>query len=292
MSKPQNTNQQKPKPNQTNNQSFGTEDDKTNCPFYSKTGTCRHGDKCIRVHNKPQTSDTLIIKNMYENTLLEIAIQEGKKVPEEELKEVNRNFENFYEEVFLKLAQIGCVEEMIVCDNLGSHLNGNVVVKYKTEEEGIKAMRVLSSQFYKGRPIVIDYSPVTDFNKSICKLNERFVCDRGGYCNYFHLKYISNKFRQTLFDQMYYEHPEYIRRGGNDSRTKSKYKNRYRSTSKSSVDSNISEVGVLDSPVRRKLVANWDLKYMKYSHEADSKKEIIEENLLKAYKDIKNKSEK
>jgi splicing factor U2AF subunit len=181
---------------------------------------------------------------------------------------------------------------MIVCDNLGSHLNGNVIVKYKKEEEGIKAMGILSNQYYKGRPIMIDYSPATDFNKSICKLNERFVCDRGGYCNYFHLKYISKKFRQTLFDQMYYEHPEYIDRGSNDNKAKRLYKSKRSGSKCSSVDSNISEIGIYDSPNRRKALKKWELKYLKYENEANTKKENIEEGLVNAYKDIINRRDK
>ena len=35
---------------------IGTEDDKVNCPFYFKTGACRHGDGCTRLHHKPPLS--------------------------------------------------------------------------------------------------------------------------------------------------------------------------------------------------------------------------------------------
>ena len=35
---------------------YGTEEDKVNCPFYYKIGTCRYGDKCLRIHNKPPFS--------------------------------------------------------------------------------------------------------------------------------------------------------------------------------------------------------------------------------------------
>jgi splicing factor U2AF 35 kDa subunit len=27
---------------------YGTEEDKVNCPFYAKMGSCRHGDRCDR----------------------------------------------------------------------------------------------------------------------------------------------------------------------------------------------------------------------------------------------------
>lgn len=44
---------------------FGTEQDKAHCPFHLKTGACRFGQRCSRVHFYPDKSSTLLIKNMY-----------------------------------------------------------------------------------------------------------------------------------------------------------------------------------------------------------------------------------
>lgn len=44
---------------------FGTEQDKDHCPFHIKTGACRFGQRCSRVHFYPDKSCTLLIKNMY-----------------------------------------------------------------------------------------------------------------------------------------------------------------------------------------------------------------------------------
>ncbi|KAJ6342963.1 hypothetical protein OIU78_010809, partial [Salix suchowensis] len=44
---------------------FGTEQDKAHCPFHLKTGACRFGQRCSRVHFYPDKSCTLLIKNMY-----------------------------------------------------------------------------------------------------------------------------------------------------------------------------------------------------------------------------------
>ncbi|KAK9095801.1 hypothetical protein Sjap_021298 [Stephania japonica] len=44
---------------------FGTEQDKAHCPFHLKTGACRFGSRCSRVHFYPDKSCTLLIKNMY-----------------------------------------------------------------------------------------------------------------------------------------------------------------------------------------------------------------------------------
>ena len=39
------------------------EKDGVNCPFYSKTGACRFGDRCS--HDFPTSSPTLLIKSMF-----------------------------------------------------------------------------------------------------------------------------------------------------------------------------------------------------------------------------------
>lgn len=42
-----------------------------------------------------------------------------------------------------------------------------------------------------GRPIIVDFSPVTDFREATCRQYEENVCNRGGYCNFMHLKKIN-----------------------------------------------------------------------------------------------------
>ena len=44
---------------------------------------------------------------------------------------------------------------------------------------------------FSGRPIIVDFSPVTDFREATCRQYEENVCNRGGYCNFMHLKKIS-----------------------------------------------------------------------------------------------------
>lgn len=42
-----------------------------------------------------------------------------------------------------------------------------------------------------GNPIIVDFSPVTDFREATCRQYEEDICNRGGYCNFMHLKKIS-----------------------------------------------------------------------------------------------------
>jgi splicing factor U2AF subunit len=146
------------------------------CAFYSKTGTCRHGDKCARIHNKPVMSQTLIFQNMYINPPVAIAISEGNKVSDEALKEAIKHFEGFYKEVFLELTKYGEIKDLNVCDNLGDHLIGNVYVKFATFEEAEAALKALNGKYFADKPIIGEYSPVTDFRNSCCKDYESGSC--------------------------------------------------------------------------------------------------------------------
>uniref|UniRef100_A0A5B7AS85 C3H1-type domain-containing protein n=1 Tax=Davidia involucrata TaxID=16924 RepID=A0A5B7AS85_DAVIN len=62
---------------------FGTEQDKAHCPFHIKTGACRFGSRCSRVHFYPDKSCTLLIKNMYNGPGLAWEQDEGLEVCKE-----------------------------------------------------------------------------------------------------------------------------------------------------------------------------------------------------------------
>lgn len=59
---------------------FGTEQDKAHCPFHLKTGACRFGLRCSRVHFYPEKSCTLLIRNMYNGPGLAWEQDEGLEV--------------------------------------------------------------------------------------------------------------------------------------------------------------------------------------------------------------------
>ncbi|XP_054529292.1 splicing factor U2AF 26 kDa subunit isoform X3 [Pan troglodytes] len=139
---------------------FGTEKDKVNCSFYFKIGVCRHGDRCSRLHNKP----------------------------------------TFSQEVFTELQEkYGEIEEMNVCDNLGDHLVGNVYVKFRREEDGERAVAELNNRWFNGQAVHGELSPVTDFRESCCRQYEMGECTRGGFCNFMHLRPISQNLQRQLY---------------------------------------------------------------------------------------------
>eukprot|EP00967_Tisochrysis_lutea_P119767 scaffold195776_cov20-Tisochrysis_lutea.AAC.2 len=86
--------------------------------------------------------------------------------------------QDFYEDVFEELAQFGELENVNVCDNLADHMVGNVYVKFREEESAAKALAAFQGRYYNGRPIICEFSPVTDFRESTCRQYEEETCKR------------------------------------------------------------------------------------------------------------------
>ena len=107
--------------------------------------------------------------------------------------------QDFYEDIFEELAKFGEIENLNVCDNLADHMVGSVYVKFSDEEGAAAALQGLQGRFYGGRPIQIEFSPVTDFREATCRQYEENTCTRGGYCNFMHLRPISRDLRKSLF---------------------------------------------------------------------------------------------
>eukprot|EP01067_Filipodium_phascolosomae_P005058 Filipodium_phascolosomae@DN3069_c0_g1_i1.p1 len=169
---------------------IGTEEDRVNCPFWWKIGSCRHGDQCSRSHYRPTSSQSLVLRHMYQNPPVAIAIAEGQPVPDELADQAQDHFERFFGEIFEEFANFGEVEDVIVCDNIGDHLIGNVYVKYSNEDEAERALQKLTGRFYAGKVIQAEFSPVTDFREARCRQFVEGSCQRGGFCNFMHLKHI------------------------------------------------------------------------------------------------------
>jgi splicing factor U2AF subunit len=198
---------------------FGTEKDKVNCSFYFKIGACRHGEKCSKVHNKPTFSQTVLLKNLYVNPLSTTVITPDKEVldPNNE-EQVQKHFDEIFQELFIEMeAKYGEIEEMNICDNLSEHLAGNTYVKFRYEEDSEKACADLNNRWFNGKPIYAELSPVTDFHEACCRQYQMGECPRGGFCNFMHLKPISNNLRRKLYSVKHRERnqqEEYEQMGG------------------------------------------------------------------------------
>lgn len=184
---------------------FGTEKDKVNCSFYFKIGACRHGEKCSKVHNKPTFSQTVLLKNLYVNPLSSSATPADRLILQNmNEEELQQHFDDIFEELFIEMeAKYGEIEEMNICDNLSEHLAGNTYVKFRYEEDAEKACSDLNERWFNGRPIYAELSPVTDFHEACCRQYQMGECPRGGFCNFMHLKPISNTLRRKLYSVKY-----------------------------------------------------------------------------------------
>ncbi|KAI4388529.1 hypothetical protein MLD38_000849 [Melastoma candidum] len=177
---------------------FGTEKDRVNCPFYFKIGACRHGDRCSRLHNRPTISPTLLLSNMYQRPDMITPGVDANGQPIDPRK-IQEHFEDFYDDIFTELSKFGEIESLNVCDNLADHMIGNVYVQFREEDQAAAALQALQGRFYSGRPIIADFSPVTDFREATCRQFEENNCNRGGYCNFMHVKMIGRELRRKLF---------------------------------------------------------------------------------------------
>ena len=167
----------------------GTEEDKVNCPFYFKIGACRHSDRCSRLHHKPAFSQTLLIKHLYRHPTRQAELRAANGGSAEVNKdEAQEEFFCFFEDLYMEFSKFGRIESMHVVDNLGDHMIGHVYVKFSDEEEASDALQVMNGRYYDGRPLAVEFSPVTDFREARCRDYDEDSCARQGYCNFLHSK--------------------------------------------------------------------------------------------------------
>lgn len=67
----------------------------------------------------------------------------GNPIPPNE-DELQEHFENFYEDIFDEMIEIGGeLEQLRVCENLSDHLSGNVYAKFRDEDDAQRALNNL-----------------------------------------------------------------------------------------------------------------------------------------------------
>ncbi|KAI3755056.1 hypothetical protein L1987_54849 [Smallanthus sonchifolius] len=165
---------------------FGTEQDKAHCPFHIKTGACRFGLHCNRVHYYPDKSNTLLIKNMYNGPGLAWEQDEGLEYTEEE---VERTYEDFYDDVHTEFLKFGEIINFKVCRNGSFHLRGNVYVHYKSLDSSVTAYNSVNGRYFAGKQVTCEFVSLTRWKVAICGeyMKTRLkTCSRGSACNFLH----------------------------------------------------------------------------------------------------------
>ncbi|XP_057977959.1 zinc finger CCCH domain-containing protein 5 [Malania oleifera] len=165
---------------------FGTEQDKAHCPFHFKTGACRFGQRCSRVHFYPDKSCTLLIKNMYNGPGLAWEQDEGLEYTDEE---VEHCYEEFYEDVHTEFLKFGEIVNFKVCKNGSFHLRGNVYVHYKSLDDAVLACHSINGRYFAGKQVKCEFVSVTRWKVAICGeyMKSRLkTCSHGTACNFIH----------------------------------------------------------------------------------------------------------
>ncbi|GAY58403.1 hypothetical protein CUMW_186760 [Citrus unshiu] len=142
--------------------------------------------RCSRVHFYPDKSCTLLIKNMYNGPGLAWEQDEGLEYTDEE---VERSYEEFYEDVHTEFLKFGEIVNFKVCRNGSSHLRGNVYVHYKSLESAVLAYRSVNGRYFAGKQITCEFINVTRWKIAICGeyMKSRLkTCSRGMACNFIH----------------------------------------------------------------------------------------------------------
>jgi len=160
------------------------------CKFYVKTGACRFGARCSRMHPKKEHSPTIMIQNFFHDARLAIPMlneRNNDAAIEYDEVDVILEYEKFYDDVIGEFRAAGTVVMFKCCQNFVPHLRGNVYVQFTKHDEALEAMRMFNGRFYAGRQLSVELSPVTNWRSSICGLFDKRLCPRGKACNFLHV---------------------------------------------------------------------------------------------------------
>ncbi|EDR26968.1 splicing factor U2Af 38 kDa subunit, putative [Entamoeba dispar SAW760] len=151
------------------------------CEFFSKVGSCRHGDICEKVHIIPQSSVTILLPHVWPAQQV-ITPQDQEQ------------YEHFFFDLYTLCSGFGQVVDMIVSENQAPHLKGNVLVKFATEAMAAEAVKHLQGQLFSSVVLNPSYVGIIDLKESRCKQHDMGVCPKHSGCNYLHVLPIPNQF--------------------------------------------------------------------------------------------------
>lgn len=104
-------------------------------------------------------------------------------------EEVERCYEEFYEDVHTEFLKFGELVNFKVCRNGSHHLRGNVYVNYKSLDSALLAFNNMNGRYYAGKQIMCEFVAITRWKVAICGeyMKSRLkTCSRGTACNFIH----------------------------------------------------------------------------------------------------------
>ncbi|KAG7154880.1 U2 small nuclear ribonucleoprotein auxiliary factor 35 kDa subunit-related protein 1-like [Homarus americanus] len=141
------------------------------CPFFTKTGACRFGLQCSREHDYPESSQTILLPNMYTNFGMEQMAIDGNDADialEYTDSETYENFRDFFEDTLPEFQHCGNVIQFKVCANTSPHLRGNVYVQYTKEEDAVRARTMFNGRWYAGRQLTCLFVTIERWKSALC----------------------------------------------------------------------------------------------------------------------------
>ncbi|ETW10310.1 hypothetical protein, variant 1 [Aphanomyces invadans] len=155
------------------------------CSFHTRTGVCRFGDLCSRVHAPPPTSGRFVLfPGMH--TIGVKSHQDGDDHLELDELEMRRAYRAFFLDAIQEFLKLGHVVQLHTCCNIAPHLRGNVYVEYQTAEMAAAAQAALRGRWYAGKQLLSEITHIKSWADAICGLFVRQRCVRGGDCNFLH----------------------------------------------------------------------------------------------------------
>nr|AWI67069.1 U2 small nuclear ribonucleoprotein auxiliary factor 35kDa subunit-related protein 2 [Piromyces sp.] len=142
------------------------------CQFFKRTGACRFGSQCDRIHVKPSYSKTIIIRNMFDlgNEIMSSYLIDENEIIEydEDSKDNYIKFKEFFDDVYPEFSKYGKIDHFYVCNNIIPHLRGNVYVDYHTEEEAFTAFCGMNGRWYGGKQLHLEFITISDWKMALC----------------------------------------------------------------------------------------------------------------------------
>ncbi|KAE9591923.1 putative transcription factor C3H family [Lupinus albus] len=104
-------------------------------------------------------------------------------------EEVERCYEEFYEDVHTEFLKFGEIVNFKVCKNGAFHLRGNVYVQYKSLDSALLAYNSVNGRYFAGKQISCNFVNLTRWKVAICGEYMRSgfkTCSHGTACNFIH----------------------------------------------------------------------------------------------------------
>lgn len=155
------------------------------CPFFTKTGACRFGNRCSRSHVYPSVSRTLLLPNMYVAPGALPGADSDAALEHDDMDR-RQHFRDFFKDLSSEAGKHGGLLELRVCCNTVHHLRGNVYLRYERTSDAVAAAAALHGRYYAGRVVSCLFVPVENFRAAICGVYWRDLCPKGGGCNFLH----------------------------------------------------------------------------------------------------------